>query len=68
MSHESGKIEVVGMTEDQIFFKFLRAADKINDARFMAFFRNPEACWFDDYQEASEEYSLFSPTVKAGCS
>ena len=68
MSHESGKIEAVGMTEDQIFFKFLRAADKINNARFMAFFRNPEACWFDDYQEASEEYSLFSPTVKAGCS
>jgi len=60
MSHESGKIEVVGMTEDQIFFKFLRAADKINDARFMAFFRNPEACWFDDYQEASEEFSLFA--------
>ena len=60
MSHESGKIEAVGMTEDQIFFKFLRAADKINDARFMAFFRNPEACWFDDYQEASEEFSLFA--------
>ena len=60
MSHESGKIEVLGMSEDQIFFKFLRAADKINDARFMAFFRNPEACWFDDYQEASEEFSLFA--------
>ena len=68
MSHESGKIEAVGMTEDQIFFKFLRAADKINDARFMAFFRNPEACWFDDYQEASDEFSLFSQTVRAGCS
>jgi hypothetical protein len=56
------------MSEDQIFFKFLRAADKINDARFMAFFRNPEACWFDDYQEASDEFSLFSQTVRAGCS
>ena len=66
MSHESGKIEVLGMSEDQIFFKFLRAADKINDARFMAFFRNPEACWFDDYQEASDEFSLFSQTVRAG--
>jgi len=68
MSHESGKIEVLGMSEDQIFFKFLRAANKTDNARFLAFFRNPEACWFDDYQEASDEFSLFSQTtVKAGC-
>ena len=27
MSHESGKIELVGMTDDQIFFKYARAAN-----------------------------------------
>ncbi len=68
MSHESGKIEVVGMTEDQIFFKYLRAANKHNDARFMVHDRNPEACWLDDYDESLEEFSLFSSPVQAGCS
>ena len=67
MSDESGKIEVVGMTEDQIFFKYARAAENDNNARFMAFYRNPKACWFDDYKEASDEFSLFSETTKAGC-
>jgi lysine 2,3-aminomutase len=67
MSHESGKVEVLGMTEDQIFFKYLRAADKDNNARFLAYFRNPEACWFDDYEEAADEFSLFSQTTKTGC-
>jgi len=67
MSHESGKIEVLGMTEDQIFFKYLRAADKNNDARFLSFFRNPDACWFDDYQEVADEFSLFSQTAKTEC-
>jgi len=60
MSHESGKIEVVGMTDDQIFFKYARAANSEDNARFLAFYRNPDAIWFDDYKEASEEFSLFS--------
>ena len=60
MSHESGKIEVIGMTQEQIFFKYLRAANPDNNARFLAFYRNTEADWFDDYKEASEEFSLFN--------
>lgn len=60
MSHESGKIEVVGMTEDQIFFKYARAANEEDNARFLAFYRNPDAVWFDDYKEASKEFSLFT--------
>ena len=67
MSHESGKIEVVGMTEEQIFFKYTRSAEKKNNARFMAFYRDPKACWFDDYKEALDEFSLFSETTKIGC-
>jgi L-lysine 2,3-aminomutase len=67
MSHESGKIEVVGMTEEQIFFKYTRSAEKENNARFMAFYRDPKACWFDDYKEALDEFSLFSETTKIGC-
>lgn len=67
MSHETGKVEVVGMTEDQIFFKYARSAEKDNNARFLAFYRNPSARWFDDYKEALEEFSLFSETAKTGC-
>jgi lysine 2,3-aminomutase len=67
MSHESGKIEILGMTADQILFKYLRAADKENNARLLTFFRNPEACWLDDYKEASEDFSIFSQTEKVKC-
>jgi len=66
MSHESGKIEVVGMTEDQIFFKYARSANPEDNARFLAFYRNPNAAWFDDYKEASEEFSLFAPNENSG--
>ena len=66
MSHESGKIEVIGMTEDQIFFKYARSANPEDNARFLAFYRNPNAAWFDDYKEASEEFSLFAPNENSG--
>jgi lysine 2,3-aminomutase len=58
MSHETGKVEVVGMTETQIFFKYIRAAVDENGAKFMAFNKNPQALWLDDYPEAEEEFPL----------
>ncbi len=57
MSHATGKIEIVGLTEKHIYFKYLRAADPDNDARFMVFKRNPDAYWFDGYTELVDEYS-----------
>lgn len=51
MSHSSGKIEMVGKTEDSVFFRYHRAADPRHNERFMVFRRNPEAYWFDDYNE-----------------
>ena len=61
MSHESGKIEVVGLTADQIFFKFHRAARNGNSGKFMAFKRNPDAFWFDDYLEAQDTKTIDFP-------
>ena len=58
MSHETGKVEVVGMTETQIFFKYIRAAEDDNSAKFMAFKKNPQALWLDDYAEAKDEFPL----------
>ncbi|NIQ03997.1 MAG: KamA family radical SAM protein, partial [Nitrospinaceae bacterium] len=51
MSHESGKIEVVGLDRDQVYFKYTRAANPKNSSKFLAFNRNPQAQWFDDYEE-----------------
>ena len=68
MSHESGKVEVLAVTEDQVFFKYLRAADSENGARIMIFQRNPEAYWLDDYLELAEvgademHYDMLSPS------
>ncbi len=59
MSHETGKIEVLGLSEEQIFFKYMRAADSEDSSRLLAFGRNPDAFWYDDYEEAEEEFSLF---------
>ena len=72
MSHESGKVEVLAVTEDQIFFKYLRAADSENGARIMIFQRNPEAYWLDDYLELAEagvgemQYDMFSASNSNG--
>ncbi|MEE9498414.1 MAG: KamA family radical SAM protein [Nitrospinaceae bacterium] len=63
MSHATGKIEVVGLTEKYIYFKYLRAADEDTDAKFMVFKRNPDAYWFDDYKELVDEYSPVGETA-----
>lgn len=66
MSHETGKVEVVGMTETQIFFKYIRAVEAENFQKFLVFNRDPEAYWFDDYEEAKEElalHNLFHPSL-----
>ena len=66
MSHMSGKIEVLGLTEENIIFKFHRAADPCEKARIVIFKRNPEAYWYDDYTDMVEEYILENPFYGAG--
>ena len=48
------------VTDDQIFFKYHRAADNENTAKFIAFKRNPDAYWFGDYEEAVSEFSVIN--------
>ena len=52
MSHRTGKVEIVGMTDTHIFFKYIRAHHDEQSSRFLVFERDPDACWFDDYEEA----------------
>ena len=58
MSHETGKIEILGRTENLIFFRYHRAADPENSGRFMVYRRNPSAHWFDDYTELVDEFRV----------
>ncbi len=63
MSHATGKIEVVGMDDEHIYFKYHRAADPENAGKFMVYKRNPEAYWFDDYTELVAEYRFGAVSV-----
>ncbi len=66
MSHSSGKIEIVGKTEGLVYFKYHRAAKDEDSGRFMVFKSNPNACWFDDYNEAVQDYPISLPCMLHG--
>ncbi len=58
MSHETGKIEIVGMTKEKLFCKYHRAEKEHDSSKFVVLQRNPEAYWYDDYDAPLNEYSL----------
>ena len=58
MSHHTGKVEVMGLTEKRIFFKYHRAALDVDSEKFMVFQRNPNAYWLDDYGEPLDTQPL----------
>ena len=58
MSHSTGKIEIVGMTDEHIFFRYHQSPDPEQVGSFMVFKRNPDAYWFDDYHELVAEYPI----------
>ncbi|MHC4152923.1 MAG: KamA family radical SAM protein [Planctomycetota bacterium] len=66
MSHSTGKIEIVGKTEESVYFKYHRTAVDEDSGRFMVFKSNPEACWFDDYEEAGQDNPLHLPYRSCG--
>ncbi|MCP4256626.1 MAG: KamA family radical SAM protein, partial [Planctomycetes bacterium] len=61
MSHTSGKIEILGKTKEFVYFKYHRAADDKNSGRCLVFKSNPNAYWFDDYDEVERDYSINLP-------
>jgi len=61
MSHATGKIEVVGRTETETYFRYHRAADPTDKARFMIFPSRPDAYWFDDYTGMTDHYAPLNP-------
>jgi KamA family protein len=61
MSHSTGKIEIVGITENRVYLKYHRAADDADSGRFFALKSNPNACWLDDYDEVIRDYAANLP-------
>jgi len=61
MSHSTGKIEILGRTQDYVYFKYHRAAEAADSGRFLALVSNPEAYWFDDYTEVIRDYPIDLP-------
>ncbi|GAB6058869.1 KamA family radical SAM protein [Desulfonatronum parangueonense] len=58
MSHATGKIEVLASTNDQIIFRYHRAAIPEQSGEVVICRKNPEAYWFDDYKEITEVVGL----------
>jgi KamA family protein len=56
MSHATGKIEIVGKTEGQVFMRYHQSADPANIGKFMVFRSNPVARWFDDYRHILTDF------------
>ena len=63
MSHHTGKIEVLGLLNKHIIFKYHRSADLDDSGRLMVFKRNPFAYWFDDYEEAVVSHTFVFPSA-----
>ncbi len=61
MSHANGKIEIIGKTRDRVYFKYHRAASDEDSGRFLVFKSNPNAYWFDDYDEVIRDYPIHLP-------
>jgi len=61
MSHSTGKIEPIALTQEHIIFRYHRAADSEQSGEVMFFKRNPHAYWFDDYEEIVHNYSYNNP-------
>lgn len=52
MSHETGKIEIVGIDNELIYLRYHRAKDPADEGRFMIFERDDAALWLDDLKPA----------------
>jgi lysine 2,3-aminomutase len=61
MSHSSGKIEIAGKSDGHVYFRYHRAANPEEKARFLVLNSNPHAHWFDDYDEVVSEYLIENP-------
>ncbi len=58
MSHATGKMEIIGMTENHLILKYHRAAKKEDSGRIIILNRNPDGYWLEDYQPVNNYYPV----------
>ncbi|MCD6249556.1 MAG: KamA family radical SAM protein [candidate division Zixibacteria bacterium] len=56
MSHDLGKIAMVGLDRDHIYLRYHRAREPKNEGLLMVFRRDDSAYWLDDLQQVSSKY------------
>jgi lysine 2,3-aminomutase len=59
MSHTTGKLEILGMDDESVYFKYHRAAETLDMGYVLKFAHNPAAYWFDDYEEMSPDHEPY---------
>jgi lysine 2,3-aminomutase len=62
MSHELGKIEVLGVDEQHIYVRFHRAKDPEFRGQLLKYKRNDQAYWLDDLEPADGEARRYPPS------
>ena len=60
MSHRTGKIEMVGMDRDHMYFKYHQAKHPRNRGRFFTKSLSETACWLDDFPSVKGDTQTFS--------
>ena len=54
MSHETGKIEIVGVDAARMYLRYHRARNPADEGRFMVFHRDDDAGWLDALRPVDE--------------
>lgn len=50
MSHETGKVEILGVDKEHIYMRYHQAKDPADESRFMVFKRDDDAYWLDQLE------------------
>jgi len=62
MSHETGKIEILGVDDRHVYLRYHRARNPEDRGRFMVYKRNDEAYWLDQLEPAEPDGApVFAP-------
>ena len=64
MSHATGKIEIVGVTQDNIYLKYHRARNRNDESRFLVCKRDDSAYWLNDLTVVGEKPKARSVPIR----
>jgi KamA family protein len=58
LSHETGKIEMLGADTQHIYARYHRAKHREDAGRFLVYRRDDEACWLDDLEPVMQPSTI----------